>query len=52
MIAGANLIINAIAHTLNTRTAFQSHRIFRTHAPLARQLAFAIGEDYLQPLLG
>src|SRR6186713_3663925 len=45
MVAGANLIIDAEAYPDHALAAFEHLGIFRSHAALARQLAFAVGDD-------
>ena len=51
MVAGANLVIDAEAHPHHALAAFELIGILRAHAALARELAFAVGDDDLEAAL-
>ena len=52
MIAGADLVVDAVAGAGDALAAFELDGILGAHAALARELAFAVGDDHLQPALG
>ena len=52
MIAGADLVVDAVARAGDAHPAFELDGVLGAHAALARQLAFAVGDDHLQAALG
>src|SRR4029077_15534966 len=49
---GADLIVDTKARAHNTLAALELFDVLGTDATLARKLAFAVGDDHLQPALG
>ena len=52
MIAGANVVVDAVARFHHALAALELLGIFGAHAALAHQHAFAVGDDHLEPALG
>src|SRR6185437_17167283 len=52
MIARADLVIDAIARLDHALAALELRRLLAAQPALARELAFAIGDDDLEPALG
>ena len=52
MIAGADLVVDAEARAHDALAALELAGIFGAHAALARELAFAVGDDHLEAALG
>src|ERR1700690_4242752 len=52
MVAGANLVVDAVAHPRDALAALELAGILYAHAALARELAFAVGDDHFEAALG
>ncbi len=52
MVAGADLVVDAEAHPHHALAALELLGILGAHAALARELAFAVGDDHLEAALG
>ena len=52
MVAGADLVVDAEARPHHARAALELLGVLGAHAALARKLAFAVGDDHLEPALG
>src|SRR5262249_21785468 len=52
MVARADLVVDAVTHTRYAFAALEFLGIFGAHTPLARELAFAVGDTHFQPALG
>src|SRR5512135_1273001 len=52
MITGTDLIVDAVACTCDSLTAFKFLGVFGTDTALTRELAFTVGDDHFQPTLG
>ncbi len=52
MIAGADFIVDAVARADHAFAALELLGILGADAALARELAFAVGDDHLQAALG
>ena len=52
MIAGADFVVDAELGSHHALAARELAGILGAHAALARELAFAVGDDDLQPVLG
>ena len=52
MVAGADILVDAVARAHHARAARELRRIFGAQAALAHQLAFAVGDDHLEAVLG
>ena len=52
MIAGADVVVDAEARRHHAFAALEPVGVLGAHAALARKLAFAVGDDDFQPLLG
>jgi len=52
MVAGADLVVDAEAHAHHALAALELLGVFGAHAALARELAFAVGDNHLEAALG
>jgi hypothetical protein len=52
MVAGADVLVDAVARADHALAALELHRVFGAQAALAYQLAFAVGDDHLEAVLG
>jgi hypothetical protein len=52
MVAGADFVVDAVARARDTLAALELDGILGAHAALARELAFAVGDDHLEAALG
>ena len=52
MVAGADLVVDAVAGAGDAQSALELLGVLGAHAALTRQLAFAVGDDDLEALLG
>src|SRR5690606_41835252 len=51
MVAGADVLVHAVAHAQHPLACREPARLLRTNAALALQLALALGDDHLEPRL-
>ena len=52
MVAGADLLVDAVARAHHALAALELAAVLGAHPALARELAFAVGDDHLQAVLG
>src|SRR6516165_1403726 len=52
MVAGAELVVDAIAGSHDAHAALELVGLFDADTTLARQHAFAVGDDHFEPVLG
>src|SRR5450759_628683 len=52
MVAGADFVVDTVARARDALAALELAGILYAHAALARQLAFAVGDDHFEAALG